>query len=61
MGLEAECPVCHAYVPIDPEDAIPGSQIYCSYCSTQLMVTREMLEDEEHEGVRRVKVEEDWD
>lgn len=61
MAKEAECPVCAAYIPID-DDVAPGQHIYCSYCSTQLMVTREMLEDDDEDGkTKKYEVEEDWE
>lgn len=61
MGKEAECPTCSANIPID-DDVTAGQHIYCSFCSAQLMVTRELLEDDEDEGkTKKVEVEEDWD
>ena len=60
MGREAECPTCSAYIPVD-EDVRAGEHIYCSYCGSQLLVTREMLEDDEETGIKKVEVEEDWD
>jgi len=59
MAREAECPICSANIPID-DDISPGQHVYCSYCSAQLMVTREMLEEDEN-GVKKVEVEEDWE
>jgi len=59
MGKEAECTVCSAYIPVEP-DARAGDFIYCSYCGTQLLITRELLEDDE-EGAKKVEVEEEWD
>lgn len=57
MGRETECPVCNAYIPLDP-DVTEGEYIYCSFCGAQLRVGN-IIENEE-EG-KKVKVEEDWD
>jgi len=57
MGKEAECPVCTAYIPVDPE-VRDGDFIYCSYCGTQLMIRLDKLRDTTE--TEKVPVEEDW-
>jgi len=58
MGKEAECPICSAYIPVEPE-AKEGEMIYCSYCGTQLMIKHAELRDTEDKD-QKVEVEEDW-
>jgi DNA-directed RNA polymerase subunit RPC12/RpoP len=58
MGKEAECPICSAYIPVDPE-VRDGENIYCSYCGTQLLVKFKELRDSEDKD-QKVDVEEDW-
>ena len=58
MGKETECPVCNAYIPVDPEVRL-GEVIYCSYCGTQLVIREDNVRDKEDSD--KVMVEEDWD
>jgi hypothetical protein len=60
MGLEAECPICNAYIPVDP-DVKPGDFMYCSFCMARLVVTREMLEDDDDDKPKKIDVEEEWE
>jgi hypothetical protein len=59
MARETECPVCNAYVPVDP-DLKEGDDLYCSFCMARLRITREMIEEDENKP-RKVEVEEDWE
>jgi hypothetical protein len=58
MARETECPVCYAYIPVDPEVRF-GDVIYCSYCGTQLMIREDNTR--EKEGDDKIIAEEDWD
>jgi len=62
MAKEAECPICSAHIPLEQETR-PGEHVVCSFCMAMLMVTREMLEDEDEEGmnVKRMELEETWE
>ena len=59
MAKEATCPVCNAYIPIDP-GLKEGEFVYCSYCNARLRITSEIL-DEEGNPSGEADVEEDWD
>ena len=56
MGKETECPVCYAYIPLEPEQGL-GDQIYCSYCGAQLVI--EKIEKDDDDNVK-ISSEEDW-
>ncbi len=60
MAKEAECPVCNAYIPIDPGTK-PGDQVYCSYCGAQLTIEPDAEEEKEGDEDEYVPLREDWD
>ena len=58
MAKETECPVCYAYVPLDPEVRL-GETGFCSFCGTQLMIREDNVR--EKEGDEKFIAEEDWE